>query len=224
MHPVRQQRPRLPSPFPYLPLTPQELLRAYLGIVGVAPHDSYAAQVTYNRPLDLLGRTSTSSHVRRTTGGDELPCADGKPRVRMHGGVHIVLAYRDAPEYAEGRRRWSAYEADVLRPTSRREIAERQPVPAGPGRAERTLDRVTDVVSLFDGDVYPSDAFLAAALLLAARVTTFALVHGAWHGAWCWERLIEPLRERGHGAIAVDLPCDDVKPGSTPPPTPPPRS
>jgi pimeloyl-ACP methyl ester carboxylesterase len=44
-------------------------------------------------------------------------------------------------------------------------------------------------------------------------VTTFALLHGAWHGAWCWERLIEPLRERGHGAIAVDLPCDDVEAG-----------
>jgi hypothetical protein len=161
VHPVRQQRPRLPSPFPYLPLTPQELLRAYLGIVGVEPHDSYAVQVTYNRPLDLMSRTSTSSHVRRTTGGDELPCADGKPRVRMHGGVHIVLAYRDAPEYTEGRRRWSAYQGHVLEADLAREIAERQPVPAGPGRMERTLDRVTDAVSLFDGDVYPTDAFLA---------------------------------------------------------------
>jgi pimeloyl-ACP methyl ester carboxylesterase len=44
-------------------------------------------------------------------------------------------------------------------------------------------------------------------------MTTFALLHGAWHGAWCWERLIEPLRERGHRAIAVDLPCDDVEAG-----------
>ena len=38
---------------------------------------------------------------------------------------------------------------------------------------------------------------------------TFILIHGAWHGAWCWERLVAPLRERGHGAIAVDLPSDD---------------
>jgi len=44
-------------------------------------------------------------------------------------------------------------------------------------------------------------------------VTTFALLHGAWHGAWCWERLIEPLRERGHGAVAVDLPSDDPEAG-----------
>jgi hypothetical protein len=41
-------------------------------------------------------------------------------------------------------------------------------------------------------------------------VTTFALIHGAWHGAWCWERLLAPLRERGHGVIAVDLPSDDT--------------
>lgn len=42
---------------------------------------------------------------------------------------------------------------------------------------------------------------------------TFALVHGAYHGAWCWERLIEPLRARGCGAVAMDLPCDDPDAG-----------
>ncbi|OBF15711.1 alpha/beta hydrolase [Mycobacterium sp. ACS4331] len=40
-------------------------------------------------------------------------------------------------------------------------------------------------------------------------MSTFALVHGAWHGAWCWELLIPELHRRGHRAIAVDLPCDD---------------
>ena len=38
---------------------------------------------------------------------------------------------------------------------------------------------------------------------------TFALVHGAWHGAWCWEPLAGELEARGHRAVAVDLPCDD---------------
>jgi pimeloyl-ACP methyl ester carboxylesterase len=42
---------------------------------------------------------------------------------------------------------------------------------------------------------------------------TFALVHGAWHGAWCWERLLEPLRQLGHGAVAVDLLCEDPDAG-----------
>jgi pimeloyl-ACP methyl ester carboxylesterase len=40
-------------------------------------------------------------------------------------------------------------------------------------------------------------------------VSTFALVHGAWHGAWCWERLVPELERRGHRAVAVNLPCDD---------------
>ena len=40
-------------------------------------------------------------------------------------------------------------------------------------------------------------------------MTTFALVHGAWHGAWCWEHLTPLLRQRGHRVIAPELPCDD---------------
>jgi pimeloyl-ACP methyl ester carboxylesterase len=38
---------------------------------------------------------------------------------------------------------------------------------------------------------------------------TFVLVHGAWHGAWCWELLIAELERRGSRAVAVDLPSDD---------------
>ena len=38
---------------------------------------------------------------------------------------------------------------------------------------------------------------------------TFVLVHGAWHGAWCWERFIPEIEEHGHRAIAMDLPIED---------------
>jgi pimeloyl-ACP methyl ester carboxylesterase len=34
----------------------------------------------------------------------------------------------------------------------------------------------------------------------------FVLVHGGFHGAWCWERLIPELENRGHEAVAFDLP------------------
>ncbi|HUK67635.1 MAG TPA: alpha/beta hydrolase [Streptosporangiaceae bacterium] len=44
-------------------------------------------------------------------------------------------------------------------------------------------------------------------------MTTFALVHGAWHGAWCWMRLGEQLRRRGHDVVAMDLPCEDPAAG-----------
>jgi pimeloyl-ACP methyl ester carboxylesterase len=40
-------------------------------------------------------------------------------------------------------------------------------------------------------------------------MSTFALVHGAWHGAWCWEKLSPELESLGHRVIAMDLPCDD---------------
>ncbi|MGH8260408.1 MAG: alpha/beta fold hydrolase [Steroidobacteraceae bacterium] len=35
---------------------------------------------------------------------------------------------------------------------------------------------------------------------------TLVLVHGAWHGSWCWERLLPQLAERGIAARTVDLP------------------
>lgn len=34
----------------------------------------------------------------------------------------------------------------------------------------------------------------------------FVLVHGGFHGAWCWDLLIPELERRGHTAVAVDLP------------------
>jgi pimeloyl-ACP methyl ester carboxylesterase len=44
-------------------------------------------------------------------------------------------------------------------------------------------------------------------------MATFGLVHGAWHGAWCWESLVPELLARGHRAVAMDLPCDDPAAG-----------
>ena len=40
-------------------------------------------------------------------------------------------------------------------------------------------------------------------------MTTFVLIHGAWHGAWCWDRFVPALEARGHRAIVMDLPIDD---------------
>lgn len=37
-------------------------------------------------------------------------------------------------------------------------------------------------------------------------MSSYILVHGAWHGAWCWERLIPLLEREGHRVDAPDLP------------------
>jgi len=44
-------------------------------------------------------------------------------------------------------------------------------------------------------------------------MTTFCLLHGAWHDGSCWERLNRELRTRGHRTIAPDLPYDDAAAG-----------
>src|SRR5215813_11346731 len=34
----------------------------------------------------------------------------------------------------------------------------------------------------------------------------FLLIHGAFHGAWCWRKTVAELEKRGHQAQAIDLP------------------
>jgi pimeloyl-ACP methyl ester carboxylesterase len=33
----------------------------------------------------------------------------------------------------------------------------------------------------------------------------FVLVHGAWHGGWCWKKLLPGLQAAGHRAFALTL-------------------
>jgi pimeloyl-ACP methyl ester carboxylesterase len=36
-------------------------------------------------------------------------------------------------------------------------------------------------------------------------MAAFVLVHGAWHGGWCWQRVVQALAHEGHRAHAVTL-------------------
>lgn len=38
-------------------------------------------------------------------------------------------------------------------------------------------------------------------------MTGFLLIHGSWHGAWCWEDVAPILRAQGHDVVTPDLPC-----------------
>ena len=44
-------------------------------------------------------------------------------------------------------------------------------------------------------------------------MATYVLIPGAGDDAWYWHQLVPELRERGHEAVAVDLPADDNSAG-----------
>jgi pimeloyl-ACP methyl ester carboxylesterase len=37
-------------------------------------------------------------------------------------------------------------------------------------------------------------------------LSTFVLIHGAWHGAWCWDKVAPLLEQTGHEVVRFDLP------------------
>jgi pimeloyl-ACP methyl ester carboxylesterase len=37
-------------------------------------------------------------------------------------------------------------------------------------------------------------------------MSTYVLVHGSFHGSWCWDGIVSRLGQAGHRAVAVDLP------------------
>jgi pimeloyl-ACP methyl ester carboxylesterase len=36
-------------------------------------------------------------------------------------------------------------------------------------------------------------------------MSTYVLIHGAWHGGWCWHRIVARLERAGHRVLAPDL-------------------
>ena len=37
-------------------------------------------------------------------------------------------------------------------------------------------------------------------------MATFVLIHGSWHGGWCFDEVRALLETQGHAVIAPDLP------------------
>jgi pimeloyl-ACP methyl ester carboxylesterase len=48
-------------------------------------------------------------------------------------------------------------------------------------------------------------AALGAAPAVAQTRKTFVLIHGAWHGGWCWRRVADLLERQGHKVFAPSL-------------------
>ena len=113
VRPQTSRPPRVPSPLPHLPGTPEELLEAYVAIVGLRPADTYGVQVTRTHEGGIGDLSAAGLGTLKSS--PEQPCLDGKPRVRIHVAEHVVLAYRDSDAYRAGRERWKRYQSEVLR-------------------------------------------------------------------------------------------------------------
>ncbi|MCB1039390.1 MAG: hypothetical protein KDA94_07670 [Acidimicrobiales bacterium] len=128
--PQNQQPVPVPSAFPYLPSSAQELLEAHLDVVGVHPAHCYGVSVVEDRrrSIDGISLQGAGFISSATSRGAKVPCVDGKDRRRLAAGAHVVVAYLDAPAYVEGRARWDAYQRDVLRSNLAADTGVRRPV------------------------------------------------------------------------------------------------
>jgi pimeloyl-ACP methyl ester carboxylesterase len=50
---------------------------------------------------------------------------------------------------------------------------------------------------------------------MSRSLPALILVHGAWHGGWCWQKLTPYLVRRGFACRTVDLPSVGARPGET---------
>lgn len=55
------------------------------------------------------------------------------------------------------------------------------------------------------GGTAASASVLAAPAMAQAEPRSFVLVHGAWHGGWCWRRVADRLERKGHKVYAPSL-------------------
>lgn len=47
---------------------------------------------------------------------------------------------------------------------------------------------------------------LGGCATMGAKREHFVLVHGQWHGSWCWSKVVPLLTAQGHRVTAIDLP------------------
>ena len=89
-----------------------------------------------------------------------------------------------------------------------RELLERVEVDC-PVRPERGDDRGQDV-SEHAQSLRRSAPSAGRRCGMDTHAVRFVLVHGAWHGAWCFEAVGRELSALGHEVVAPNLPCDDI--------------
>ena len=69
----------------------------------------------------------------------------------------------------------------------------------------RRLGRRSVLKSAVAATAFAAAAGAPPAAAQQRRKSTFVLVHGAWHGGWCWQRVTPLLRAAGHEVYAPTL-------------------
>ena len=64
---------------------------------------------------------------------------------------------------------------------------------------------ITRRTALASATASASAAALGATPARAQARKTFVLVHGAWHGGWCWRRVADLLEKKGHKVYTPTL-------------------
>src|SRR5438105_4201374 len=69
------------------------------------------------------------------------------------------------------------------------------------------LDGVTRRTAIASAALGAGAAALSStpAMAQAGARKTFVLIHGAWHGGWCWRRVADLLEAKGHKVYAPSL-------------------
>lgn len=56
--------------------------------------------------------------------------------------------------------------------------------------------------------ILPFIFLLITSATLSAQIKqkTYLMVHGAWHGAWYWDKVVPFMTSKGYKVLAIDLP------------------
>jgi hypothetical protein len=71
-------------------------------------------------------------------------------------------------------------------------------------KSKRRPDRRTVLAGMGAG-IGAMSAFAPGEAHAQTAARNFVLVHGSWHGGWCWRRVADLLEKRGHKVFAPTL-------------------
>src|SRR5688500_17698596 len=93
----------------------------------------------------------------------------------------------------------SAGAPDCTRQTPRKWVA------SGCAGALASTERYRGKASASRAGCARLDALLSSAFSSGLIMATYVLIHGAWHGGWCWRSVAPALRRAGHEVYAPSL-------------------